>query len=119
MMNDSNKILQLVVKAAAGKRAHNIVAFNMAKIGVLADYFVIMDASNPRQVKAIANAIIDQSKKNHVDVLDVEGMSTAKWILIDLGGVIVHVFKHETRDFYDLEKLWSDAPEVDVSKWEK
>ncbi|QBP18664.1 ribosome silencing factor [Acetilactobacillus jinshanensis] len=118
-MSNSDEILKLVVKSASDKRAHNIVALNMRKIGVLADYFVIMDASNSRQVKAIANSVIDQSKKNHVDVLDVEGMSTAKWILIDLGGVIVHVFKHETRDFYDLEKLWSDAPNVDVSKWEK
>ena len=118
-MDNSDQILKLVVKAAASKRANNIVALNMNKVGMLADYFVIMDATNPRQVKAIANAVVDASKKNHVDVMDVEGMNEAKWVLIDLNGVIVHVFKHETRNFYDLEKLWSDAPNVDVSQWEK
>lgn len=114
---DTKQILELVVKAADSRKAHNIVALNMAQISLVADYYVIMDASSPRQVKAIANAIVEAAKKNDVDMHDVEGMDTAKWVLVDLNGVLVHIFDHETRNFYNLEKLWSDAPRVDVSKW--
>ena len=116
---NSDQILKLAVQAADGKRANRIVALNMQKASLLADYFLIMDATSPRQVKAIANAIIETAKKHQVDVNEVEGLNEAKWVLIDLDGVIVHVFTHDTRSFYDLEKLWSDAPRVDVSKWEE
>lgn len=114
---NSRQVLEMVVKAADSRRANNIVALNMSKVSLMADYFAIMDASSPRQVQAIANAIIDEAKKHNVDINDLEGMNEAKWILIDLDGVIVHVFQSETRSFYNLEKLWSDAKRVDVNKW--
>ena len=114
---NSSQVLEMVVRAADSRRANNIVALNMSKVSLIADYFAIMDASSPRQVQAIANAIIDEAKKHDVDVHDVEGMRTAKWVLIDLDGVIVHVFQSETRSFYNLEKLWSDAKRVDVTPW--
>ncbi|GLB46761.1 ribosomal silencing factor RsfS [Philodulcilactobacillus myokoensis] len=111
-------ILKTVVKSADFKQARNIVALDMRGISLMSDYYVIMDASSSRQVKAIANAIIESSEEHHIDVEEVEGRKEGQWILIDLDGVIVHVFESEKRSFYNLEKLWSDAPDVDVSKWE-
>lgn len=114
---DSKELLKVVVKAADSKRAEDIVALDMQGISLLADYFVIMQANSERQVKAIAEIIGEKAEEAGYDVRDVEGKDGANWILLDLGDVVVHVFKTETRRFYNLEKLWSDAPEVDVSGW--
>ncbi|MEJ6400513.1 ribosome silencing factor [Nicoliella lavandulae] len=115
-MNSKEKV-EIAVKAADDKRAHDIVALNVEQISLMADYFVIMDASSTRQVKAIAEAIVEEAEKHDIAIKQVEGKNEAQWILIDLGDVIVHVFQKEQREFYDLEKLWSDAAELDVSAW--
>ena len=118
-MDESKDLLKTVVKAADNKRAENIIALNVQKISFLSDYFVIMQADSERQVKAIAENIEEEVAKNNYDVRDVEGKNNANWVLIDLGDVIVHIFKPETRQFYNLEKLWSDADDVDISEWIK
>lgn len=118
-MDESKDLLKTVVKAADNKRAENIIALNVQKISFLSDYFVIMQADSERQVKAIAENIEEEAAKNNYDVRDVEGKNNANWVLIDLGDVIVHIFKPETRQFYNLEKLWSDADDVDISEWIK
>ena len=109
---NSQEILELVVKAADSKRAEDIVALDVQKVSLLADYFVICHGNSDKQVQAIANEIIDEAHKNQVEVKRVEGKETARWILIDLGDVVVHAFHGEEREFYNLEKLWSDAPLV-------
>ncbi|UQS86699.1 ribosome silencing factor [Nicoliella spurrieriana] len=114
---DSKDKVSVVVKAADDKRAHDIVALNVEQISLMADYFIIMDAASSRQVKAIAEAIVDEAEKADITIKQVEGKNAANWILIDLGDVIVHVFQREQREFYDLEKLWSDAAELDISNW--
>ncbi|MBW1605689.1 ribosome silencing factor [Lactobacillus sp. Sy-1] len=114
---DSKEKVEVVVKAADDKRAHDIVALNVEQISLMADYFVIMDASSSRQVKAIAEAVVDESEKAGINIKQVEGKNESNWILIDLGDVIVHVFQKEQREFYDIEKLWSDAAELDISNW--
>ncbi len=116
-MNESKKLLETVVKAADNKRAENIIALDVQKISLLADYFVIMQADSERQVKAIADNIQEQAEKNGFDVRDVEGKDGANWVLIDLGDVVAHVFKAETRKFYNLEKLWADAESVEITDW--
>lgn len=114
---ESKELLKVVVEAADNKRAEQQVALDVAKISLLADYYVVMQADSNRQVKAIADNIIEAVNKAGGSVKDVEGKDAANWILIDLGDVIVHVFKKETREFYHLEKLWLDATPVDISKW--
>lgn len=116
---DSKELLELVVSAADSKRAEDIVALDVQNVSLLADYFVIMQGSSERQVKAITEAIVEKVHEAGEDVKSVEGKDGANWILLDLGDVIVHVFKEETRQFYNLEKLWSDAPLVDLSEWVK
>lgn len=111
------KNLEIIVKAADNKRASDIVALDTENVSVMADYFVIMDASSERQVKAIADNIVEKLNENQVEINQIEGKNEANWILIDAGDIIIHVFKKEQRDFYNLEKLWSNAPLVNLNEW--
>lgn len=114
---NSKELLEMVVKAADGRRAEDIVALKVDEISPMADYFVIMTGGSDRQVQAITNAIVEKAHENKLEIGSVEGKNHAKWVLIDLGDVVVHVFREETRQFYNLEKLWSDAPLVDIKEW--
>jgi ribosome-associated protein len=114
---NSQEKLQIAVTAADNKRAEDIVALDMQEVSLLADYFVIMSGNSERQVQAIVEGVIEAEEKANVSVQGVEGNKNSRWILIDLGDVVVHVFQKEERAFYNLEKLWSDAPVVDVQQW--
>ena len=114
---DSKQVLEMVVKAADGRRAEDITALKVDEISPMADYFVIMTGGSDRQVQAIANAVIEKAHETGVTIGSVEGKNHAKWVLIDLGDVVVHVFREETRQFYNLEKLWSQSPLVNLSEW--
>lgn len=110
------KKLEIAVKAIDSKKANNIVAMDMHKVSLMADYFVIADATSNRQVQAIVTEVKDKIQEAGGDIKLIEGFQTADWVLIDLGDVIVHVFSTEQRDFYNLERLWHDAPYVDLTK---
>ncbi|MDR0922007.1 MAG: ribosome silencing factor [Lactobacillales bacterium] len=110
-------MLEIAVRAADSKRAEDILALDVRKVSLLADYFVITHGNSERQINAIVDEIVDQEEKAGVILKRVEGKEGGKWILIDLGDVIVHVFQESERSFYNLEKLWSDAPLVDVTEW--
>lgn len=114
---DSKELLEKVVKAADGRRAEDIVALKVDQISPMADYFVIMTGGSDRQVQAIVNAIVEMAHNEQLEIGSVEGKNAAQWVLVDLGDVVVHVFRDETRHFYNLEKLWSDAPLVNISEW--
>lgn len=117
MTRSSIELLEYVVKSADDKLAQEILALDMKEVSLLADYFVIMHANNNRQLDAIAQSILEAAEKNQQPVKRVEGKDQGKWILIDLGDVIIHLFNEEEREFYKLERLWSDAKQVDVSGW--
>lgn len=110
-------MLEIAVKAADSKRATDIVALNVSEVSLLADYFMICSANSDRQINAIVEAIIDKEEEAQVEVKRVEGKDGGKWVLIDLGDVIVHVFSASEREFYNLEKLWSDAPLENIGAW--
>lgn len=114
---NSKEIAELVVRAADSKHANDIVVLDMQEVSLMADYFVIADANSNRQVKAIADEVVDQVEAGDVNVYSVSGKDSARCILIDLGDVIVHIFQKDVRDFYNLEKLWSDAPLVNIDSW--
>lgn len=114
---ESKELLQLTVKAADDKRAEDIVALDVAQVSLMADYFVILSADSKRQVQAIADNVVEEVRKAGSDVKSVEGRTAGEWILIDAGDVIIHVFQKDARAHYNLEKLWSDAPLVDVQQW--
>lgn len=115
MTEVNQELLELVVKAADDKKAEDIMAMDVSQVSLLADHFVVMHGNNDRQVAAIAEAVVESVEKAGYKINHIEGKDTAKWILIDLGDVIVHVFHYTERSFYNLEKLWSDAPLVDIS----
>ncbi|WP_035618142.1 ribosome silencing factor [Lacticigenium naphthae] len=117
MTDKANEILKWVVKTADDKLAEDIVALNMKDLSLLADYFVIMHGNSDRQVLAISDGIIKAAAENETTINRIEGRDSAKWILIDLGDVIVHIFDEEQRDLYSLEKLWEDAELVDVQEY--
>ncbi|MDZ7834235.1 MAG: ribosome silencing factor [Alkalibacterium sp.] len=117
MTQSSKNVLEYVVKAADSKMAEDIVALDMRNVSLLADYFVVLHANNDRQLNAIAQSILEAADKNEQEVRQVEGKEDAKWVLIDLGDVIIHLFNQEEREFYKLERLWSDAEQVDIREW--
>ncbi|UQS83369.1 ribosome silencing factor [Bombilactobacillus thymidiniphilus] len=112
---NSQKMMEIAVKAADAKRANDIVVLNMSQASLLADYFVIASADNQRQLAAIVDNIVEQEENAQVSVNHLEGQKDSNWILVDLNDVVVHVFTNEARDFYKLEKLWSNAPLIDVT----
>lgn len=102
-------------RAAADRKASDLMVLDMRAVSSITDYFLICSAGSNRQVQAIADAIDEQLSKQGVSSLGVEGYKDARWILMDYGDVIVHVFSLETREFYDLEGLWSAAPKVQLT----
>lgn len=95
-------------------RAGDITVLYIEKLILVTDYFVIASGRNKRQIQAIARAVRDHfAKEAGYQHVHVEGLSEASWVLIDGGPVIVHVFREDLRNYYDLELLWGDAPEID------
>ncbi len=101
-----------IVDIAEEKKASNIVLLDIREVSVIADYFVICSGNNERQVKAIARDIEDNMDKQQVHLRSKEGLDQGKWVLLDYGDVIVHIFTPVERDYYRLEKLWSNAQTV-------
>ncbi|MCE4046975.1 MULTISPECIES: ribosome silencing factor [Bacillaceae] len=111
---DERNLLLTAVKAADDKRAENIVALNMKGISLVSDYFVICHGNSDKQVQAIASEIKDKCEEIGVPVKRLEGYQEAKWILVDLGDIVVHVFHRDERTYYNLERLWGDAPAENI-----
>ncbi|MEE8327622.1 MAG: ribosome silencing factor [Nitrosomonadaceae bacterium] len=109
---DSKEIAIKCAQIADQKKAQDIVILDISKISSVTDYFVICSAINERQLHAIADEIDKQLKKLSVKKFGMEGYREAKWVLIDYGDFIVHIFEKEIRSYYDLELLWGDAPKV-------
>lgn len=107
---DERSILLTAVKAADDKRAEDIVVLNMKGISLIADYFLICHGNSDKQVQAIAREIKEKVEEMGYDIKRMEGFDEARWILVDLGDVVVHVFHREERGYYKLERLWGDAP---------
>jgi len=107
-------LLEVAYKAADDKRAEDIVVLNMKGVSLLADYFIICHANSDRQVQAIAKEMADQAGKSGFDVKRLEGFDSARWVLVDMGDVVAHVFHKDERSFYNLERLWGDAPIISV-----
>lgn len=112
MIQVTEDLARLAVHAAEEKKAENLIVLDIHELSVIAEYFVICHGNNERQVQAIVNEIRDQAHKNGYHVRGIEGADEGRWVLIDLGDVVVHVFHREEREFYNIERLWGDAPKV-------
>ncbi|MFH1157047.1 MAG: ribosome silencing factor [Pseudomonadota bacterium] len=118
MSPDSIDALTPCLKTAFERKAEDIKALYVAKLTSYTDAIVIITAGSERQVSAIAEHIHTAMKQQGKIPLGTEGLQTGKWALLDFGDFIVHVFDKETRDFYDIAGLWSDAPKIDLSAFE-
>lgn len=104
------QLLTTAVKAADDKRAEDIVVLNMQGISLIADYFIICHGNSDKQVQAIARELKEKVAEQGHTVKRLEGFDEAKWVLVDLGDVVVHIFNRDERSYYNLERLWGDAP---------
>lgn len=104
--------VHLIVEALASKKAQDVTILDLHGLTVIADYFVIATGSSPLNIRALVDAVQDAAKNANVKKLRVEGTNEAAWVLVDLGDIIVHIFDAEHRDFYQLERLWVDAPRL-------
>ena len=103
-----------VAQAGLDKKAEDVVVLDVRGLTSYADYFVLMTADSERQAGAIADAVDERLKQRGATKVGVEGYESGRWILIDYGDVVAHVFNRESRGFYDLEGLWADAPRFAV-----
>lgn len=110
---DTRQIALLAASAAAEKKAEDIVVLDVADTLVITSYFVIATGRSDRQVRTIADEVEDAVRERAgVKPIGREGEREGRWVLLDFGEVVVHVFQPDEREFYRLEKLWGDAPRV-------
>lgn len=107
--------LQEIVKIINDKKGLDIKVLKISGVSTLADYFVIASGTSVTHTKAIFDEIEEKSHIIGFDILHKEGTDTGRWILIDTGSIIIHIFTEEDRKFYDLERLWSNAEKIDMS----
>jgi len=103
---------QVCVKAAESKKAEGIRVLDLRPITTFADFFVLCNGTNQRQVQAIADEVVREMKLVGERPASTEGYSNGEWILLDYGDLVVHVFSEKSRIYYDLDRLWRDATEV-------
>ena len=112
------KMLEVIVKALDSKKGEDIKVIKISDLTIMADYFVIAGASSSTQTRALADEAEYQVKEQlGIAPAQVQGNNGSNWIVIDYHDIIVYVFYKEQRDFYSLERLWSDGEYIDVSKW--
>ena len=106
----------IAVKALDEKKGKEISAIEITDLTTLADYFVICTASSTTQIKALSDVCEEAMERNGERVHHIEGHRGGTWVLMDFSSVVVHIFMDEARKFYDLERLWGDAQEEDLSQ---
>ncbi|MDM8270932.1 ribosome silencing factor [Thermophilibacter provencensis] len=112
----SLELAKVAAHAADSKKAGDIVLLDLSTKTDVCDYFLICTGENSRQVDAIVDEVREKVSANcGVSPISCEGREGLSWVLVDYGSVVVHVFRPETRDFYRLERLWGDAPTVELN----
>ena len=109
--------LEVIVKALDSKRAEDIQAIKIGDLTIIADYFVIADGTSNIHTKALAEEVEFKMTQQGIETSRTEGYQGQTWIVLDYGDIVVHVFYKETRDHYNLERLWSDGTNVDISNY--
>lgn len=111
---DNKELVQIIAEACDDKRAEDIIALDMNEVSLVADYFIICHGNTERQVQAIAKGIKEKMDELGVDMGRMEGVEQSRWILLDIGDIVCHVFHKDERSYYNLERLWGDAAEVSL-----
>lgn len=109
----------LCARALLDRKAIDLVILEVKDLSSFTDYFLICSGNSDRQVQAIATHVEEKLRKEGLRPFGTEGKSEGRWILLDYGDVVVHVFYHPVREFYDLERLWSEAPRLELPQVRK
>lgn len=112
---EAKELMENIVKVLDSKKAKDIRAIRIGDLTILGEYFVIATGTSSTQVKMLADEVDYQLGEKGVQPHRVEGYRSENWIILDYTDVIVHIFHEDTREFYDLERLWADGEKVDLS----
>ena len=115
--DNSRKLAIYAAQLAQDKKARDLKMLEVGKVSIVADYFLIVSGNSSTQVHTISDYIVESFKKADIQALRVEGYREGWWVILDYGILVVHIFQPEARAFYDLERLWSDAPDVPASEY--
>lgn len=114
-MNSRQKALR-IAQILDQKKASRIEILEIKDLSIITDYFVICSGESTTQVKALAQHLEEKLSEEEIKPLGIEGAAYGSWILLDYGDVIVHIFIEEKRQYYDLERLWLDAPRIPLNE---
>lgn len=114
-MADTRALAEAIVKALDSKRAQKIEMIHVSDVTILADYFILCTATSTTQIRALSDLCEEAAEKLGEELHHREGERESGWVLLDFSAVVVHIFLPEQRDFYNLERLWSDGTQVDLS----
>ena len=111
------ELIASAVKILDSKKAEDIRVIKIGDLTILADYFIIADGTSSTHTKALADELEFRLKQQGREPKQVQGNNGSNWIILDYSDVVIHIFYKETRDFYNLERLWSDGEDMDISKY--
>ena len=113
-MNTINNTLKKIVDALENKKAENIQLIDISEVSTVADYFIITNGTNVSQIQSLSDNVEERLAIDGIRPRNIEGYNTANWILMDYNDFLVHIFDRESRNFYDLERIWRDGKAIDV-----
>ena len=112
----SKKLINQILSNLDDNKAHDINSLSLKGKSDIADYLIIATGTSSRHVSSLAEKTVDDLKKNNIKNVNTEGLDKGDWVLIDGGDIIIHLFREEVREFYDIEKLWSSSIKLNSSK---
>lgn len=114
MQNEVLDLATKMIKSIDNKMGQDTMLLDLSEISSICDYFIITSAPSDRQVKSIADEVQNDLGEEEVLILHKEGYDSARWILLDYGDIVVHVFNKEDREFYNIEGIWKDAKTINI-----
>ncbi len=112
--NGSRELALFAAQLAAEKKGHDLNLLEVGQVSIVADYFLLGTGNSAVQVHSICDHLIESLKKEGHIALRIEGYREGWWVVLDYGGLVIHIFQPEARAFYDLERLWADAPRLTI-----
>ena len=112
--NGYRELALFAAQLALEKKGHDVHLLEVGQVSIIADYFLLVTGNTAVQVHAISDHLTESLKKEGSYALRIEGYREGWWVVLDYGGLVIHIFQPEARIFYDLERLWSEAPIIDL-----